>query len=54
MAEYTKTVPKDPAGGDETLQAVLGVIIFMTADGDEFARYQITRDKVILTFEAAG
>jgi hypothetical protein len=51
MTEYTKTVPKDPASGDKTLAAVLDLIIFQTEDGDEFVRYQIKPDKVVLTFD---
>jgi hypothetical protein len=51
MAQYTKSVPKNPASCDETLAAVLEVILFQTADGDEFISFQIKPDKVILTFE---
>ena len=52
MLEYSKTVPKDPAGGDETLKAVLDVIIFQTQDGDEFISYEIRPNSVVLTFES--
>ena len=52
MALYTKSVPKNPASCDETLKAVLEVIIFQTRDGDEFVSFQNKPDKVILTFEA--
>ena len=51
MAQYTKTVPKNPANGDETLEAVLEVILFQTADGDELIRYQNKPDKIVLTFD---
>jgi hypothetical protein len=51
MAQYTKSVPQNPASCDQTLEAVLEVIIFQTTDGDELVRYQIKPDKVVLTFE---
>jgi len=54
MAQYTKSVPKNPASCDQTLEAILEVIIFQTADGDELVSYQIKPDKVILTFEGVG
>jgi hypothetical protein len=53
MAQYTKSVPKNPASGDETLKAVLEVIIFQTQDGDELINYQNFPDKVVLTFDGA-
>jgi hypothetical protein len=53
MAQYNKSVPKDPASGDETLKAVLDVVIFQTQDGDELVKYQNKPDKLVLTFEAA-
>lgn len=52
MPEYTKTVPKHPTDSDETLKAVLEVIIFQTADTDEFIHYKIKPGKVELIFEA--
>jgi hypothetical protein len=52
MSEYTKIVPKHPTNADETLKAVLEVIIFQTADADEFIQYKIKPDKVELIFEA--
>lgn len=52
MTQYSKSVPKNPASGDETLEAVLDVIIFQTEDGDELVSYQNKPDKVVLTFEA--
>lgn len=52
MAEYTKTVPKSPTSSDDTLKAVLDVIIFQTADTDEFIGYDVKANKVVLTFEA--
>ena len=51
MAQYTKSVPKDPANGDATLEAVLQVVIFQTKDGDELIDFQIKLDKVLLTFD---
>ncbi|HEV2693315.1 MAG TPA: hypothetical protein VG347_10515 [Verrucomicrobiae bacterium] len=51
MTQYTKTVPKDPAGLDATLKAVLQVIIFQTQDGDLLADFQIKPDKVLLIFD---
>ena len=51
MAQYNRTVPKDPASSDETLKAVLDVIIFQTKDGDEFIGYQNKADKVVLGFD---
>lgn len=51
MAQYTKTVPKDPTSCDKTLKAVLEAIIFFTHDGDEFVSFINQRDKVTLTFE---
>ena len=48
---YTKSVPKNPANGDDTLNAVLEVIIFQTKDGDELVSYQNKSDKVVLTFD---
>jgi len=51
MAQYTKSVPKNPASGDDTLNAVLEVIIFQTKDGDELISYQNKPGKVTLTFE---
>jgi hypothetical protein len=52
MTEYSKTVPKDPAGGDETLKTILDVIIFQTQDGDELISYGIKPASVILNFES--
>ena len=52
MAQYNKTVPKSPNRPDETLEAVLDLIIFQTEDGDELVGYQNKPDKVVLTFEA--
>ena len=52
MAKYTKTIPKNPADGDDTLSAVLEVIIFQTEDGDELVGFQNKKDQVVLTFEA--
>jgi hypothetical protein len=49
--QYTKTVPKNPADADATLESVLEVVIFQTKDGDELISYQIKPDKVVLTFE---
>ena len=51
MAQYTKSVPKNPADGNDTLNAVLEVIIFQTKDGDELISYQNKPDKVMLTFD---
>jgi hypothetical protein len=51
MAQYNRSVPKDPASSDETLKAVLDVIIFQTRDGDEFISYQNRADKVVLRFD---
>ena len=51
MATYTKSVPKNPASSDATLEAVLQVIIFQTKDGDELVSFQNGKDKVFLTFE---
>jgi hypothetical protein len=51
MAQYTKSVPKDPASSDKTLNAVLDVIIFQTKDGDEFISYENRADKVMLKFD---
>jgi hypothetical protein len=53
MAQYTKTVPKNPADGDATLEAVLEVVIFQTKDGDELVSYQTKPDKIVLTFDGA-
>jgi hypothetical protein len=54
MPEYTKIVPKNPNDADETLKAVMDVIIFMTQDADEFVSYKVQSDKVVLTFEAVN
>lgn len=51
MTEYTKSVPKNPADGNATLEAVLDAIIFYTEDGDELVKYQNNPDKVVLTFQ---
>jgi hypothetical protein len=51
MAQYTKSVPKNPADSDDTLDAVLEVIIFQTQDGDELVGFQNKKDQVVLTFE---
>ncbi len=51
MAKYSKTVPKNPASADKTLEIVLEVIIFQTKDGDELISYENKPDKVVLTFE---
>ena len=51
MAKYSKTVPKNPADSDETLDAVLEVIIFQTQDGDELISFQNKKDQIVLTFE---
>lgn len=51
MAQYTKTIPKNPADSDETLETVLEVIIFQTQDGDELVSFQNKKDHVVLTFE---
>lgn len=51
MAKYTKSVPKNPADCDDTLNAVLEVIIFQTEDGDELISFQNKPDQVVLTFE---
>lgn len=50
MVQYTKSVPKNPASPDETLEAVLEVVIFQTQDGDELISFQNKPDKVVLTF----
>jgi hypothetical protein len=50
MAQYKKTVPKDPADSDATLDAVLDMVIFQTRDGDKLVRYQDQPDVVVLTF----
>lgn len=50
MPEYTKSVPKNPASSDATLNAVLDLIIFQTADGDKLIRYQNQPNIVVLTF----
>ena len=50
MPEYTKSVPKNPANSDDTLDAVLDLIIFQTKDGDELVHYQNQPDEVVLTF----
>jgi hypothetical protein len=52
MAEYTKTVPINPGDPNATLGAVMDMIIFMTQDSDEFIKYDIESDQVVLTFEA--
>ena len=52
MAKYTKTVPKNPADSDDTLDAVLEVIIFQTEDGDELVSFENKPNQVVLTFEA--
>ena len=52
MAEYSKSVPRNPDSCDDTVKAILEVIIFQTADGDRLVRYEITPDQVILFFEA--
>jgi hypothetical protein len=51
MAKYIKTVPKNPANSDDTLDAVLEVIIFQTEDGDELVGFQNKKDQIVLTFE---
>jgi hypothetical protein len=51
MAKYTKTVPKNPVDSDDTLNAVLEVIIFQTEDGDELISFANKRDQIVLTFE---
>jgi hypothetical protein len=51
MAQYSKTVPKNPVNADDTLKAVMEVIIFQTEDGDDFIKYEIKPDKVLLTFD---
>lgn len=51
MSQYTKSVPKNPANSDDTLNAILEVIIFQTKDGDELISYQNNPDKVVLTFD---
>jgi hypothetical protein len=53
MTQYTKSVPKNPASGDDTLNAVLEVIIFQTQDGDELISYQNNPNQVVLTFDGA-
>ena len=50
MAQYKKTVPKDPADSDATLDAVLDMVIFQTKDGDKLVSYQNQPDVVVLTF----
>lgn len=52
MIQYTKKVPKNPANGDETLNAVLEVVIFQTEDGDELVGFENKPDEVVLIFEA--
>jgi hypothetical protein len=52
MAQYTKKVPKNPASADETLNAVLEVVIFQTEDGDELVSFENKPDEVVLVFEA--
>ena len=51
MAEYSKTIPKNPADSDATLETVLDAIIFYGKDGDELVSYENKPDKVILTFD---
>ena len=50
MAQYKKTVPKNPTDSDATLDAVLDLVIFQTKDGDKLVRYQNQPDMVVLTF----
>ena len=51
MAQYSKTIPKNPANTDKTLEMILDLIIFQTEDGDELISYQNKPDKVVLTFD---
>lgn len=54
MAEYTKSIPRDPNDPDETLQAVLDAILFYQEGDDEFIRYEIRPKTVVITFEAVN
>ena len=51
MAQYSKSVPKNPLNSDETLGALLKAIIFYTKGGDKLTDHQILSDTVVLTFD---
>lgn len=51
MAQYTKSIPKNPTAADATLEQVLEAVIFYSKDGDELISFENKTDKVMLTFE---
>lgn len=51
LSTYEKEIPKDPGSSEETLELVLGAIIFYTREGDEFIKYDNQSNSVVLTFE---
>lgn len=54
MPQYTKSVPKNPADDDQTINAVCNLIIFQTQEGDRLVGVNVQPTQVILTFDESG